>query len=604
MKQSGTLADSGLSKKQKKQIKKDVKNRKEIDISKFKEGSKAYKAAVKYNSALKAKQKAAYERDIAKEDLAAWQVESAKLKFDNISDDYEKKIQLIDHNISNKDNEISLLTSAGKKVDRSLYESQKDYQTQKLAQYQAEQKALTDSLTGIKQGTDEWYEAKDKINQLNSSIADCQKQIYETNNALNQLRFDQFKELAESLDRIITEQEFLQSLFSHEKMVDSETGQFTDAGLTKLGSLSTSYSAAKEKAENDKALLEELQQVKESGKQADGSYKLNDWDFNSLEDLEAKIKETYTTWQNDIKETYSLESSLTDLMTEKYKAELNSVKDLIDAKKKALSSAKDLHNYNKTIQSKTDDISMLQKQIIAYTGDSSQEGLAKLQKLQKELAEKQEDLAETEYERYISDQEDMLDKLYEEYEETITKKIDDFSANVEAALKLANDNTSVMAAYLSEIAEKNGYTIENKDFFKGYTEIQQNPSNSPVSNTENNQSSETKGDVTTQTLTLDDFLQIIRNKLPETVANANNQNRMLLSPDSMSFLDSISGKTNQNQVVNINTLTLPNVTNYEEFKDKMFHDMQSSRKFENLMNGITVNRLSGNGRLEKHRYKI
>lgn len=229
--------------------------------------------------------------------------------------------------------------------------------------------------------------------------------------------------MAESIERVIAEQEFLQNLFSHEKTTDSETGQYTKAGLAKLGSLATSWIASKEKADNSQTLLKELQEVKELGKQEDGSYKLEGWKFNSLEDLEARIKETYTTWQSDIKETYSLESSLADLKAEQYKAELNAVKDLIDAKKKALSSEKDLHDYQKSIQEKTDDISAIQKQIIAYSGDSSEEGLAKLQKLQKDLADRQEDLTETEYDRYISDQQDMLDKLYTEYEETITKKL-------------------------------------------------------------------------------------------------------------------------------------------------------------------------------------
>lgn len=642
LKQSGILADSGLTKKQKKKVKKAIKNRQEIDISQFKEGSKAYKAAVKYNNALKAKQTAVYQRDLAKQDLAAWIVESAKLKFDNISDDYEKKIQLINHNISNIDNQISLLTSAGKKVDRSLYESQKSYQMQTLAQYQAQQKALSESLKGIRQGTDEWYDANDKINQLNDSIASCQKQIYEMNNALNQLRFDQFKELAESLERIAAEQDFLQNLFSHEKTIDSETGQFTDAGLAKLGSLSTSLHAAKEKAENDKALLNELLQVKESGEQEDGFYKLGDWEFNSLENLEAKIKETYTTWQGDIKETYSLESSLADLRAEQYKAELDIVKDLIDAKKKALNSEKDLHDYQKSIQEKTDDIAVIQKQIAAYSGDSSQEGLARLQKLQKDLADRQEDLAETEYDRYISDQQDMLDKLYEEYEETITKKIENFDENVQAALKLANDNIAVIADYISKTAEKRGYIIENTDLFAEHTDSLPDSADNPISHTEQtskpqsqtlhldlswaeshprmvgidnyasgkktilqtkNKNSSVKSVKKISDLTQSDFLQEVSNKVPETIAAVMNKDHMLLVPDSTPHPDSTSGRTESNNVVNISTLTLPNVTNYEEFKSKMFHDMQSSRKFENMLNGITVNKLSGNGRLEKYKYK-
>lgn len=631
IRQPGALSGSGLSAKQQKKVKKDVKNRQEIDISKFKKGSKAYKKAVKYNEALKAKQEAKYQRDLAKEELAAWERESAKQKFDNISDDYKKKIQLTSHQLDAKDNEISLLTAAGKKVDRSLYESQISIQQQLLTQYQAQQSALAESLKTIPAGTDEWHDANNEIQQLNASITNCSKEILEINNAINQLRFDQFKEMAESIERVIAEQEFLQNLFSHEKTTDSETGQYTKAGLAKLGSLATSWIASKEKADNSQTLLKELQEVKELGKQEDGSYKLGDWKFNSLEDLEAKIKETYTTWQSDIKETYSLESSLADLKAEQYKAELNAVKDLIDAKKKALSSEKDLHDYQKSIQEKTDDISAIQKQIIAYSGDSSEEGLAKLQKLQKDLADRQEDLAETEYDRYISDQQDMLDKLYTEYEETITKKIDDFDANVQAALKLANENTALIAAYLSENAKKNGYAEENKELFEKYqkklqdylktldSEAEQSPETEQKPKTEQTTKSEQKPvtekptglkqpikQTWTETVrSREDIRQAVLQIMPQTVAKISSKNNMLVAPASADAqLNAVSGSREVNRVVNISTLTLPNVTNYEEFKDKMFHDMQNSPKFENLMNGITVNKIAGKGRLDKYRYKL
>ena len=667
IRQPGALSGSGLSAKQQKKVKKDVKNRQEIDISKFKKGSKAYKKAVKYNEALKAKQEAKYQRDLAKEELAAWERESAKQKFDNISDDYKKKIQLTSHQLDAKDNEISLLTAAGKKVDRSLYESQISIQQQLLTQYQAQQSALAESLKTIPAGTDEWHDANNEIQQLNASITNCSKEIFEINNAINQLRFDQFKEMAESIERVIAEQEFLQNLFSHEKTTDSETGQYTKAGLAKLGSLATSWIASKEKADNSQTLLKELQEVKELGKQEDGSYKLGGWKFNSLEDLEARIKETYTTWQSDIKETYSLESSLADLKAEQYKAELNAVKDLIDAKKKALSSEKDLHDYQKSIQEKTDDISAIQKQIIAYSGDSSEEGLAKLQKLQKDLADRQEDLTETEYDRYISDQQDMLDKLYTEYEETITKKIDDFDANVQAALKLANENTALIAAYLSENAKKNGYAEENKELFEKYQkklqdylktldseteqslETEQKPKTEqttksaqkpvtekptglkrPIKQTwtesvfipetgilhrpsDKNSAVQTKNNihlnqgaqVLESVRSREEVLQAVLQIMPQTVAKISSKNNMLVAPASVTAqLDAVSESREVNRVVNISTLTLPNVTNYEEFKDKMFHDMQNSPKFENLMNGITVNKIAGKGRLDKYRYKL
>jgi len=212
-------------------------------------------------------------------------------------------------------------------------------------------------------------------------------------------------------------------------------------------------------------MLKDLQNVKKKGKQKNGSYKLGDWEFNSLDDLQKKIDETYTKWQEDIKETYNLESSIADGMKEKYQAELDMLQELINSKKEALNAEKDLHNYQRTLDEKTKNIATIQKQIAAYSGDTSQEGLAKLQKLQKELSDKEDDLRETEYDRYISDQQDMLDKLYTEYEELISKKLEDFMGLVKEGLQIANNNTLLISSYLKQVANENGYTQETKDLF-------------------------------------------------------------------------------------------------------------------------------------------
>lgn len=461
---SSTLANSGVTAKEKKAIQAALKSGKEISLSYFKVGSTGYNAAVKYNEALKANTQATYDLAAAQKEYNSWLVEASKIKFDNIADDYEKKLQLLDYQVNAIDNRISEIETAVKNVNRSYYDTQKTLNDQKLAQYEAEKAALEASLKDIKQGTDEWYEAFDAIQQVSDSISDCVKETYNLNNAINQLHFDLFNDVSDSIGRIITEQEFLQGLFAHEKDADSETGNLTEAGIAKLGSLSASYYASKEKTDNDKEMVDKLQSMLDN-KQLSG-FGLA---FNSIDDLEAKLQEMYATWQDDIKETYSLESSLVDVMKEKYQAELDLLKELIDRKKEALSAEKDLHDYQKSITEKTNDIATIQKQIAAYSGDSSQEGLAKLQKLQKELAEKEEDLRETEYDRYISDQQDMLDKLYEEYEELITKKLEDFMDLVQEGLETANDNLSVIGDYLSQVAADNGYTEETKGLFNGVT---------------------------------------------------------------------------------------------------------------------------------------
>ncbi len=293
-----TLNSPDVSEKEKKQIKKGVKNGKEVNLSFFKEGSKAYNAAVKYNEALKANKQATYDCAAAQQDYNSWLVEASKIKFDNIADDYDKRVQMLDHQMTALDNRISEIETAGKKVDKSYYESQKAVNAQKMAQYKAEKAALEQSILNIKKGTDEWYEAYDQIVQVSSSISDCVKETYELNNSINQLHFDLFDDISASIGRIITEQEFLQGLFAHEKLTDDKTGSLTKAGLAKLGSLSASYYASDNDAKRHSAEVKELRRMYDSGSLHSDLLGIT---LNSMDDLKERLDETVTKEQDAIK---------------------------------------------------------------------------------------------------------------------------------------------------------------------------------------------------------------------------------------------------------------------------------------------------------------
>lgn len=51
---------------------------------------------------------------------------------------------------------------------------------------------------------------------------------------------------------------------------------------------------------------------------------------------------------------------------------------------------------------------------------------------------------------------------------------------------------------------------------------------------------------------------------------------------------------NMNNIVSIDNITLPNVKNYDEFKTQMFRDMQTDRKFENMIENMSIDKLDKN----------
>ena len=453
-KSSNLNASNGITASEKSAILKSIKAGKEVDLSYFTEGSQGYKEAVKYNEAIKARIQAQSDLNDATQDWNAWLVEASKTKFDNIATAYDYIIQINDEGMSKLDRKISEIESRGKKVNKQYYLDQKDINAKNKADYQEELKKLQKQLKTIKKGTDEWYDARKEIESVKDSISECTIETYNLNDAIRQLDIDLFNNVADTIGRIATEYDFITYLNAHAKNVNEETAGFNNEGFANLGSASIGYSSYSERAKRDSDEITKLQKMLESG-----NYGI----YNSAENLQERIDELYDTWQSDISQTYSYETKLADIMKEKYQAELDLVKELIDKKKESLNLEKDMHDYQKKLNEQTSNINTLQKQIAAYSNDTSEESMAKLHSLQKQLQDSQEELRETEYDRYISDQQDMLDKLATEYEEQITKKLDDFQSLVNEGLKLVNDNLGIINQTLKDTASKYGYNTQYND---------------------------------------------------------------------------------------------------------------------------------------------
>lgn len=118
-----------------------------------------------------------------------------------------------------------------------------------------------------------------------------------------------------------------------------------------------------------------------------------------------------------------------------------------------------MYEYQKKISSKTADIASIQKQLAAYANDTSEENRARIQKLTQQLNEAQEDLQETEYDRYISDQKDLLDDLYEEYEDMLNARLDDVDALIEDMIAMSNANAEEISGTIESAANAVGYSV-------------------------------------------------------------------------------------------------------------------------------------------------
>lgn len=336
LKSAGKTLKKSVGKRQKKSITKAVKNGKEVDLAKFKEGSKAYKAAVKYNAALNAKTKAQQEKDVSEQEYNYYKdIEAPKTKFDNVKDEYENKLTVIDARIQDLDNQIDNIEASGATVDNSFYKEKKKQTDQKKALLIEEKNRLTESLKGIKKYSAEWYAANDEINKVNDSIAECTKTQYELNDAIAEGNKKIFEKKLEGYQRIIDEQDFLLGLIEHEDSVDSDTGVRTDAGNARLHSYTADYYASDEKVNIATAERQRLESMKAAKQYGVG------YEYSSLEALNNAINNIIKTQQENIASKYSIEKKIVDEVTKSYQAQMTVLQKLIDKKKEQLETEKD-----------------------------------------------------------------------------------------------------------------------------------------------------------------------------------------------------------------------------------------------------------------------
>ncbi|WRK54498.1 hypothetical protein SD457_06140 [Coprobacillaceae bacterium CR2/5/TPMF4] len=153
--------------------------------------------------------------------------------------------------------------------------------------------------------------------------------------------------------------------------------------------------------------------------------------------------------------------AIKDLIEDGYKAQLDYLEELITKRSEYLDSAKDLLSYEKEIAEQVQTVADLQKQIGAFSGDTSEETQKTIQELKVELQNAQDDLEETQYEKYIEDQKALLDTLSEEFELWINERLDNFDLMFNNVIDQINASSSTIGDTIRESADSVGYELSD-----------------------------------------------------------------------------------------------------------------------------------------------
>lgn len=388
--------------------------------SKLNDNGKLYNACVQYNAYWDAKQSDKATADLYKETAKQDKADLAKEKFDNISSDYDNKISSNEQKKTALNNKISLAQEQSKQISaayyKSLISSEKGEKNKLIKERKDLQKSLNDAVIkgSIKKGSDEWYEMVSAINEVTNAIDESTQSIVEYQNALRQLKWDAFDKSMETVKRINSENDYYIDLMSHKDMTDKDTGNFTKYGTATIGLHKTNYDNYLAQADEYQREYNKIMRQIEKGELS-----LSDENVvQRLRDLQDAHRDAKKSAEDELQ-------SIQDLVKQGYEAQTDALSELIDKYKKLKDSELEAYKYQKEIAEKTKTIASLQKQLTAYNGNDSEESRAQIQKLKVQLEEAKSDLKDTQYEKFISDTEDMLDDLMNDYQEFINEKLND-----------------------------------------------------------------------------------------------------------------------------------------------------------------------------------
>lgn len=401
-------------------------------------------------------------------------------KFDAVESDFDNQLSLIEHAANEYNNELDILEEHGYFAQTKYYNSLIAAENQTISKRKDELTQLSTLLEEavssgkIKEGSESWYDMKDAINSVSESIQEAEKNVIEFNNSIRELEWEKFDYALDRVSKITEETDFLINLLDSDKLYEDD-GKLTDNGLTQMALREQNYAVYMRQAAK---YADEYKKVSED---------LAKDPYNKT--LIERKEELLGLQQESIEVAQDEKQAIVDMVEEGINKELESIQKLIDAYTDALDSAKSLSDYQKNVSDKTSEIASLRKQLLAYSNDGSEETRATIQKLNVELKKAEEDLQDTEYDRYISDQKELLDNLYTEYETTLNQRLDNIDALMSDVTSAIDENSETIENTILLAAAAVGYNItdsigqiwsndNDKDWKKSISDILSNIYNS------------------------------------------------------------------------------------------------------------------------------
>ena len=368
-----------------------------------------------------------------------------KQEFDNIANTYDNKIGLTNNKIKAFQDQISLLEARGQTVGSALYTKQMSLNNINAEKLLAEKEKLIAKLADFKKGSDDWYDAQEKLFSIDSELVQIEINNANLQKSINQLKFDHFDVLLNKLNDITSETDFLISMLDSDNFYD-DSGKITDDGITAMGLTAQNYDTYLSIADKYKEQIAELNSAYESGSV-------------DLETYNDKMREYQQGQQNAIKSANEAKKAVIDYVRDGLEKQNEALQESINKQKELLSQQKESRDFNKKMLDLDKEIARTERRLQILSGDDSEGNRKTIRELKSKLEDLKQDRDDTLYDKSIEDQQDALDKMLEDAKSATEIYLKDTDRVFIETLNLVNTNTGQVAKNLEKIAKNTGYSI-------------------------------------------------------------------------------------------------------------------------------------------------
>lgn len=412
---------------------------------------------------------------------------------------YEGILENLEGKISAAEEWVNKREAQGYNIGTGAYTVMISQENTNIDQLVKERTALQSRLNAmvkngtVARGSEEWNEMNNVIQSVKQSILEAYTQIEEWNKEIRQIGYDRFDAIQEKIADISAEAEFMNTVLKENELYN-DNGFRNQYGEATLGLTAISYDAYLNQAEKYRSAVADINKEinkevtdKTTGKKT----KPNLYNQELLDRRKELIEAQRTAIENAYKERDAMKS----LVEEGYKKQLEALKKNIDEYTKLLDTQKDAYTYSSDIADKQEEINKLRKQVVSWVGDTSEEGRARRQKVEKELRDAEKALADKQEDRRIAQTKEMLNDLYDSYEKTLNSRLDDVDGLVRDLITEVNVGQSSIISTIKEAAGAVGYSFTdamNVILDKGGAGLNSNM----IGNIQNDKSSSNYGNAT------------------------------------------------------------------------------------------------------------